>query len=245
MTASPWTTGFSLLVLLSGGLVVPNVAFAQHQDSQIAQLFPSSGRPGQLPDSIPRVTIAQGVVIPTEYEDAEKILMTKEETVPLTLTVSANIRDRNSRLLIPYGSQIKGELRPELEDSDLEESNREDSETEETEETPTPQGVRFIAQELVLEDRTIPIDGSSELITRTEMIDEGTDTNAVLKGAAIGAAAAAVIGAITGDVDFIEVLGGAGAGALGGLITGRKKVELFSIDPDTDLDVILRSSLDL
>ncbi|NEO25493.1 MAG: hypothetical protein F6K03_01000 [Kamptonema sp. SIO4C4] len=234
MVASPWKTGLSLLVLLS--CAAPSVAIAPPQDTRIAQLFPSSGQSGQLPESIPRVTIAQGVVIPTEYAEAEKILMTKTETVPLTLTVSANIRDRNSRLLIPYGSQIKGELRPEVEET-----------TAESEDTPDPQGVRFIAQELVLDDRTIPLEGSSELVTRTEMIDEGTDTNAVLKGAAIGAAAAAVVGAITGDrsISVIEILGGAGAGALGGLLTGRKEVELFSIDPDTDLDVVLRSPLSL
>ncbi|MEC4852810.1 MAG: hypothetical protein SAJ12_17665, partial [Jaaginema sp. PMC 1079.18] len=78
--------------------------------------------------------------------------------------------------------------------------------------------------------------------TRTETIDEGADTGTILQNAAIGAAAAALLSSIFGDgPGFGEILGGAGIGALGGLIFGRKQVELISIDPDQDLDTVVRS----
>ena len=55
--------------------------------------------------------IPRGVVIPVEY-DQEKILVTPEETVPVTLLVAADIKDSSRNILIPYGSEIDGEIQP-------------------------------------------------------------------------------------------------------------------------------------
>jgi hypothetical protein len=68
-----------------------------------------------------------------------------------------------------------------------------------------------------------------------------------LKGAAIGGAAAAALSGLTGDkkISILEVLGGAGAGAAGGLVLGRKKVDVVVINPNTDLALKLRSDLAL
>jgi hypothetical protein len=84
-------------------------------------------------------------------------------------------------------------------------------------------------------------------VTKTEKIDQGASTSQVLKGAVIGAAAATAISAITGDhaIATEEVLGGAGLGAIGGLVFGRKKVEVISINPNQDLNLTLRSTLAL
>ena len=192
-----------------------------------AQLFPSQGQSNPSPrdnnrnnnyrlDVIPR-----GTVIPVEY-DQEKILVTPEETVPVTLLVAANIRDSNRNTLIPYGSEIFGQIEP------------------------AGNGSRFVAEELVLPDGTAQlIEGNSQIVTRTETVKRGADAGDILKGAAIGGAAAAVLAELFGKIDALEVLGGAGAGALAGLLLGGSEAELVSIDPNNDLDVTLQADLAL
>jgi hypothetical protein len=79
-------------------------------------------------------------------------------------------------------------------------------------------------------------------ITETETIEKGSDTSSIFKGAAIGAAAAAVLSEIFGDIDFVEVLAGGGVGAVAGLLLGgRNEAEVVVINPDTDLDLTLQS----
>ncbi|VEP17736.1 conserved exported hypothetical protein [Hyella patelloides LEGE 07179] len=167
------------------------------------------------------VVIPAGAEIPLEYEK-EKILVTKEETVPVTLIVAANIRDDDRNTLIPYGTEIEGEIQPARD------------------------GSRFVAQELVFADGTRQdINGSSDVVTRTEKVKRGTDTGDILKGAAIGGAAATVLSEVLGDINIEEVIGGAALGALGGWILGGNSVELISIDPNRDLDIVLESDLAL
>jgi hypothetical protein len=215
-----WKAGTSVVLTLALGMsaIAPILTPGQAK----AQLFPSESQPQRRPLLFSdRVAIPVNTVIPVEYTEKDRILVTKEETMPLTLTVAANVRDRRDRVLIPYNSEIVGELRPDGE------------------------GQRFFASELIVPNgKRYAIDASSEIVTRTEMIDEGVDSGAILQNAAIGAAAAALLSTIFGDgPGFGEILGGAGIGALGGLIFGRKKAELISIDPDEDLDAILRSEL--
>jgi hypothetical protein len=156
-----------------------------------------------------------------EYEE-EKILVTPEETVPITLLVAADIKDSRRNILIPYGSEIMGEIQPSDDES----------------------GSFFMADKIVLPDGTTQsIDAVSEVVTRRETIKEGAKAGDILQGAAIGGAAAAVLSEIFGDIGALEVLGGAGAGALAGVLLGKNEVELVSIDPNNDLDLTLMSSL--
>ena len=179
---------------------------------------PTERDPMTIPNSVPR-----GFVIPVEYEE-EKILLTPEETVPVTLLVAANIRDSRRNTLIPYGSEILGQIEPSADGS----------------------GSLFVAQEIVFPDGTTQsIDAVSDVVTRKETVKRGANTGDILKGAAIGGAAAAVLSEIFGDIGAIEVLGGAGAGAIAGLLLGGNEVELVSIDPNNDLDLTLQDSLAL
>ena len=215
-------TAISLSVAVAMAVVAPLINIT----SASAQLFPDSQptERDQLRNNRrvgSAIVIPTGSVIPLEYEK-EKILVTREETIPVTLTVAANIRDSNRNTLIPFGTEIEGEITPSEDGS----------------------GSQFIAQELILEDGTRQlIDGSSEVVTNTETVRRGTDTGDVLKGAAIGGAAAAVLGEVFGDINIEEVVGGAALGALGGWLLGRNQVELISIDPSQDLDIILDSDL--
>ncbi len=164
--------------------------------------------------------IPNGTIIPVRHDEAEKILVTKDETIPLTLRVTRNIRDGRGNVLIPSGSQVVGQIEPV--------SSRD--------------GSRFVADYVLINGRDIPLDATSNVVTRTEVIREGASGGDILEGAIIGAAAATVISAVIGDGIPLEgVLGGAGLGALAGFLLGDEERELISIDPNFDLDLTVRS----
>lgn len=219
----------SLLMILTMGTVF--VAPMVNINPASAQLFPEQRRSQDRPYNTPRnrpgnynyrsSIIPRGTVIPIEYEK-DKILVTEKETVDITLTVAANIRDTSRNNLIPYGTQVIGRIEP------------------------YGNGSRFVAEELVFSDGTTRfINANSKTVTRRETVNRGTDPDDILLGAAIGGAAAAVLGEIFGDINIEEVLGGAGLGALAGWLLGGKDVELISIDPNQDLDITLQSDLAL
>ncbi|BAZ45020.1 S-layer domain-containing protein [Chondrocystis sp. NIES-4102] len=194
-----------------------------------AQLFPDQ-RPTRDRDYNPRRTpnnniapntVPEGFVIPVEYEE-EKILVTPEETVPITLLVAADIKDNRRNVLIPYGSEIMGQIQPSDDQS----------------------GSLFVAEEIVFPDGTSQsLNAVSNVVTRTEKVKKGANGKDIIKGAAIGAAAATVLSEIFGKIEALEVLGGAGAGAVAGILLGGNEVELVSIDPNKDLNLTLETDL--
>ncbi|AFY48039.1 putative S-layer protein [Nostoc sp. PCC 7524] len=168
------------------------------------------------------VTIPQGTVIPVKYDKAEKILVTKDETAPLTLTVEQNVITQEGAVVVPAGSQVIGQLRP------------------------AQGGSQFVANKLVLTTgQEYDISATSEVITKTETVRKGTSTGTILKNTVLGAGAAAAVSAVTGDraVATEEVLGGAAIGGLIGLFFGRNSVDLIAIDPDTDLQMTINQNL--
>ncbi|NJN74499.1 MAG: S-layer homology domain-containing protein [Limnothrix sp. RL_2_0] len=168
--------------------------------------------------------IPAGTAIPVNYT-AEKILLTKDETVPVALMVSSDIVSSQGVVLIPKGSEVMGEFRP------------------------SGDGTQFIAQRLKLTDgRMIAINATSNVVTETESVGKGTNVGSLLKNAALGAGAAAAISAVTGDkaIATEELLIGAGAGILATLIPqflGLNKVDLLVVKPDTNLDLTFNSDL--
>jgi hypothetical protein len=169
------------------------------------------------------VTINNGANLPATYTAANRIVLAKNETMALTITVNANIRDRQGRLLIPYGAKIAGQLQP------------------------VSGGTQFIAKTLQINDETpIPLAAQSAVITRTETIKKGPGTEQILNGALIGAGAMAVISLITGDhrVSLGELLGGAAIGAAGGAIFGQRSDQVLVVEPG-DLNLTLTQPLTL
>jgi hypothetical protein len=172
-----------------------------------------------------REIIPSGTVIPVSYEK-DKVVVTREETAPLTLTVARDIRTTNGRIVIPAGSQIVGELQPVRRGSRI--------------------GTQFVARELFVSRRQrYRIDATSGVITRTERVQRGSGTGSIVQGAALGAAAAAALAGITGDkaIATEEVLGGAGVGALAGVLLGRRSVDVIVVRPEEDLNLRLRSDI--
>jgi hypothetical protein len=191
-----------------------------------AQLLPQPGN--SIPNNSRGINIPAGTRIPVSF-DKEKILVSKTETVPLTLQIAANLKDRNGNILVPAGSQIVGQLQP------------------------ANGGSQFVAQEIIIQNQRYPFYANSQVVTTTETINEGASVGEILGGAAAGAGAAAIIAATTGDneVDALEVLAGAAVGTLAGWalptygVLGGNQNEVISIDPNQDLTLTLQSSLNL
>ncbi len=176
----------------------------------------------RFPDSLQRERVRAGTIIPIIYQDAEKIVLTPDETVEVTIEVAEDQFTNNGRVWLPQGSKIKGELRP------------------------ASGGTQFIADEVIIgSGRQFRLDANSQVVTRTETVTRGASAGDILKGAAAGAAAATAIAAITGDkaIATEEVLGGAGVGAIAGVFLGRDKVDVVVVRPEEDLDLRLQSDI--
>lgn len=184
----------------------------------VAQLFPSQ------PSYTNNIVIPAGTRLPVRYDAAEKIVVAPTETVPLTLTLARNIRTSNGQLLIPAGSQINGRLQP------------------------VGDGSQFVADTLVLRNGTrMRLDAASDVVTRTQEVQPGVNGDALIKGSAIGAGAATILSGVLGNrrITIGKILAGAGAGALGGLVFGKRKAEVIVINPNSDLTLTLNSPLAL
>ncbi|MBC6420197.1 MAG: hypothetical protein GDA43_03060 [Hormoscilla sp. SP5CHS1] len=146
----------------------------------------------------------------------------------LTLMVSEDVVSRNGKRLIPGGSQISGELVPALD------------------------GIQFVSQEIVTpRGRRLNIDASSQIVTETETVNRGVDADSVIEGALngprtarkIGGAAAAIIAEITGKIDVEEPIIGAVLGGIAGALLGNNKVNLITINSETDLALKLNCDI--
>jgi hypothetical protein len=177
------------------------------------------------PEASRVVRIPAGSTITLRYDRADKILLAQNEPqpAPVTMTVSQNILTEQGRVVIPAGSQVSGELQV------------------------VQGGAKFIAREIQIPGSNLNLNADSNLITKKETIKKGTSTTKIIAGTVVGAGAAAAIAGVTGDrvVKTEEVLGGAAAGALLSVFAGKDKVELIAINPDTDLNLTLRSDLTL
>jgi hypothetical protein len=168
-----------------------------------------------------QVRIPAGNTIAVQYSK-DKILLGPDEKVPLMLTVPQNITNAQGQTLIPSGTQVIGELRT------------------------VSGGAQFFASELVFANgQRMALNATSKVVTTTERVDKGVSIGKLVQNAALGAAAAAAISAVTGDRALAteEILGGAGIATLLGLFIGRDSVTLSSVNPNTDLAVTLNSDL--
>ena len=130
----------------------------------------------------------------------------------------------SGEILIPVGSEIVGELRPNGE------------------------GTQFVAEALVLPggDR-FALNATSQTVTTVETISRGASLGETLLGAAIGSGAAAAIAGLTGDqrVETLEVLAGTATGATIARLLGRDQIEVITVNPSQDLSLVMNTALTL
>ncbi|WP_242041687.1 hypothetical protein [Alkalinema sp. FACHB-956] len=226
-----WQAGTALIIALGTPIVnlAPIATLGVQAQSTPVRVAQTYNQPVLFSRTL---RIPVGTVIPVTYDKAEKIVVTPDETQKIDLTVPSNIRASNGTLLIPAGSKVEGELRP---------ATTSDNE----------KGSRFIAKTLVLKDGSkdglrMPLDATSNIVTRKETIEKGNQTASILTGAAIGTGAATIISGVTGNrkITLGKILIGTAGGALGGLLLGKpKKTEVVVINSDSDLDLRLNSPL--
>jgi hypothetical protein len=171
------------------------------------------------------------VTFPVRHEK-ERVVVSRGETLDLTLQIASDITDNQRRVLIPRNTEVIGRLEPVYFDGRSRDNDN-------------VRGVRFIARELRFANgRTQSINASSQTYTRLETINQ-QDSSRILTDAAIGAGAAAAISLITGNrrIEVLEpVLGGA-AGALASVLLRRREAEVFVLRPEQDLRLSLNSNL--
>ncbi|MGK7884557.1 MAG: hypothetical protein AB4057_08020 [Crocosphaera sp.] len=192
-----------------------------------AQLLPSPSQ-NNFPVNT-SVTIPAGTRIPMQFENGERILVSPEETMAITLRTAATIRDSNRNVLIPAGSEVNGEIQP------------------------VRGGSQFIAREIIINGQRYPFNATSSVVSRTETIREGASVVEILGGTVAGAGAAAIIAGVTGDrrIDALEVLAGAAVGTLAGWglpeagIIGGGEATVIAIEPAQDFVLTLQSDLSL
>ena len=169
-----------------------------------------------------QTVVSQGTALSVAYDEAPKIVLLPDETLPLTLRVTETVRNSQGQVLIPANSQVEGELRP------------------------SGSGSQFVADTLVLSgSQRLAIQARSGVVTTRETVRRGANLGEVLAGAALGSAAAAVIAEVTGDsrIDVLEILAGTATGTVGGLLLGRDRVEVIAVEPATDLTLVLQQPL--
>ena len=218
-----WQVGSAWVVMagITAGAIAPftlsPAAVANPAPYTVAQLFPSAQPAG--------VVIPAGARIPVRYLGTDKFVVAPTESKPLILSVSKNIRAANGELLIPAGSEVRGQL------------------------VPVNGGAQFIADSLILQNGSrVAINANSEMVTTRDMQGNGINGNAILKGAGIGGAGATAVSAIAGRrrVTIPKILLGAGLGAAGGLLLGQKPTsDSIALKPNTDLTLTLNSRLAL
>jgi hypothetical protein len=144
-----------------------------------------------------------GTEILVNYADAKRVIVSSEESIPLTLTAVEDVLDTSDNVVIPAGSKIVGELQPRN------------------------GGSQFVAEELVIGDRRVPIRATSDVITRTKSTKDPS-LLALARNSVLGAAAAAGISGLVGNktITAQKVIPGAALGAAVETNKGRKATSI-------------------
>lgn len=173
-------------------------------------------------NSNPLLKLGKGTQIQVNYLASDKVVVTPNETINMTLEVANDIKNLEGKVLIPKGSKIEGQLIPRYSGANF-------------------LGTQFVAQKLSIANNSYTsINATSALVTgeKPTSVNRGT-----VQDAATTAAARAVLGTILGQqVDLGNILTG--------VVTGRTNPEqtaqtpentLVVIDPETDLSLTFGS----
>lgn len=141
----------------------------------------------------------------TTVSSDETLYLNKDEVHEYNLVLEdrSSIGDR----FLPEGSIIRGQFEP------------------------VDGGLRYVATSAEVGDRIFDIDATSETLADRKDPRQ-TDVDDIIEDAAIGAAGGLIVGEILGDIDFLEILGGAAAGVVVGNVTAPSVVV---IEPDQSI----------
>ena len=162
------------------------------------------------------LSLPAGQTIATKINRQDTLYIAKGETVAANLLVAQDIAANNGTVLIPAGAVIEGQF------------------------VPAEGGSRFVAQKFTSRGATVRLQAESALINDIKDPRE-TNTGAILTDAGIGGAAGAVLGGVLrGNVQIIDILGGAAASVLVGNVTAP---QVTVIEPNTVINVVMKQTI--
>ncbi|MDZ8031086.1 MULTISPECIES: conjugal transfer protein TrbI [unclassified Nostoc] len=171
--------------------------------------------------------------------EKETITIAPGESKSLTLRIANDIIDRNRNVLIPAGTKVNGRLESVDLDSYSRDTRNDDNQGK---------GVRFVAQELEFSNgQRQSINATSRTYTTTQRVSQKPNTTQVLTDAAIGGGAGLLGSLITGNrkIDDLKPVIGAAAGAGASVLLRKKEGNAFVLRPEQDLRLTLNSNLNL
>ncbi|MDZ7970148.1 MAG: conjugal transfer protein TrbI [Nostoc sp. DedSLP03] len=171
--------------------------------------------------------------------EKETITIAPGESKSLTLRIANDIIDRNRNVLIPAGTKVNGRLESVDLDSYSRDTRNDDNQGK---------GVRFVAQELEFSNgQRQSINATSRTYTTTQRVSQKPNTSQVLTDAAIGGGAGLLGSLITGNrkIDDLKPVIGAAAGAGASVLLRKKEGNAFVLRPEQDLRLTLNSNLNL
>jgi hypothetical protein len=162
------------------------------------------------------MSLPVGQAIATKINRQDTLYINKGEVVNASLVVERDIAANNGTVLIPAGAIIEGQF------------------------TPVEGGSKFVAQRLTSRGATINLKAESALINDVKDPRE-TNAGAILTDAGIGGAAGAVLGGVLrGNVQIIDILGGAAASVIVGNVTAP---QVTVIEPNMVINVLTQQQI--
>ncbi len=167
----------------------------------------------------PLLKLARGTQIGVKYSTSDKVVVTPNETINLTLEVANDLKNSEGKVLIPKDSKIEGQLVPRYSGSNF-------------------LGTQFVAQRLIVGNQPYTnVNVTSNLVTGEKPTDVSSST---VEDASATSAAQTVLGAILGRQINVENI-------LTGRTTPPPQTPqntqntLVIIDPETDLPLTFGS----
>jgi hypothetical protein len=193
----------------------------QAQVAQTKFANPQSAQPQTPQNQVAQLfrstlSLPAGQTIATKINRQDTLYIAKGETVAASLLVAQDIAANNGTVLIPAGAVIDGQF------------------------VPAEGGSKFVAQKFTSRGATVRLQAESALINDMKDPRE-TNTGAILTDAGIGGAAGAVLGGVLrGNVQIIDILGGAAASVLVGNVTAP---QVTGIEPSTVINVVTKQTI--
>ncbi len=212
--------------LVAGLLLIGQAAVAmplteprsEATDLTVAQLF--RRQPGQTTQSPPpagcgpqgcqlsidQTVLAAGQTVKASYQGNDAQVLNSGESRALSLTLVNAIVSQSGRVVVPAGSEIRGDV------------------------VPVQGGGQFIAKQIVVNSKPHNFTAQSGTIHDVKDPRE-TSVGAIAGDAVIGAVGGAVVSQVLkGRIDVGEVVGGAAAGAIIGNVTAPQAVVINKND---------------
>lgn len=154
--------------------------------------------PGSTPNPrIDNVILSRNTVLPVQYPGGNnvRLILTPGETLSTSLELSSNVLNSAGQVLIPQGSQIRGQFRPISVNG-------------------TTQGTQYYAESIMIGNRIYPLNAISDPLVSTNAQNLSTTT---LRGGIASTAAQLLLSRVLGSgggLDIGSLLGTLGGGAV-------------------------------